>query len=55
MANHFLDEVSLTEQSSGSAMNISDQEEADPLRDTAMLIWDLDMIVPSDDLFESRE
>jgi hypothetical protein len=30
MANHFLDEVSLTEQSSNSAVNIIDQEEDDP-------------------------
>jgi hypothetical protein len=52
MANHFLDEVSLTEQSSSSATNIVDQEEADPPRDTAMLIWDPNVIVPSDDLFE---
>jgi hypothetical protein len=55
MANHFLDEVSLTEQSSSSTMNIVDQEEADPPRDTTMLIWDPDVIVPSDDLFEPRE
>jgi hypothetical protein len=29
-ANHFLDEVSLTEQPSSSAMNTVDQEEVDP-------------------------
>jgi hypothetical protein len=55
MANHFLDEVSLTKQSSSSTMNIDDQEEANPSRDTTMLIWDPDVIVPSDDLFEPRE
>jgi hypothetical protein len=55
MANHFLDKVSLTEQSSSSVMNIFDQEEIDPPQDTTMMIWDLDLIMPSDDLFESQE
>jgi hypothetical protein len=55
MANRFLDEVSLTEQPSGSVMNVVDQEENDPLEDTTMLIWDPDLIMPSDDLFESQE
>jgi hypothetical protein len=55
MANRFLDEVSLTEQPSSSVMNIVDQEEVDPPRDTTMLIWDPDLIMPSDDLFESRD
>jgi hypothetical protein len=55
MANRFLDEVSLTEQPSGSVMNVVDQEEIDPPEDTTMLIWDLDLIMPSDDLFESQE
>jgi hypothetical protein len=36
-------------------MNIVDQEEIDPPRDTTMLIWDPDLIMPSDDLFESQE
>jgi hypothetical protein len=55
MANQFLDEVSLTEQSSGSAMNIVDQEEVDPPEETTMLIWDPDLPMPSDDLFEVQE
>jgi hypothetical protein len=55
MANHFLDKVSLTEQSRSLAINILDQEEVDPPRDTTMLICDLDVITSSDDLFESRE
>jgi hypothetical protein len=55
MANRFLDEVSLTEQPSSSAINIFDQEEIDPPRDTTMLIWDPDLIMPSSDLFESQE
>jgi hypothetical protein len=55
MANRFLDEVSLTEQPSSSVMNIVDQEEIDPPQDTTMLIWDPDLIMPSDDLFESQE
>jgi hypothetical protein len=36
-------------------MNMADQEEVDPPRDTAMLIWDPDLIMPSNDLFESQE
>jgi len=55
MANHFLYEVSLIGQQSSSFMNIVDQEEFDPPWDTTMLIWDLDLIMPSDDLFESWE
>jgi hypothetical protein len=55
MANQFLDEVTLTEQLSSSVMNIADQEEIDPPRDIAMLIWDPDLIMPSDDLFKSQE
>jgi hypothetical protein len=53
MANQFLDEVSLTEQPSSLVMNIADQEEVDPPRDTTILIWDPNLIMPSDDLFES--
>jgi hypothetical protein len=53
MANWFLDEVFLTEHPSSSVMNIVAQEEVDPPRDTIMLIWDPDLIMPSDDLFES--
>jgi hypothetical protein len=55
MANRFLDEVSLTKQPSNSVMNVVDQEEIDPPEDTTMLIWDPDLIMPSDDLFESQE
>jgi hypothetical protein len=55
MANRFLDEVSLTEQPSISVMNMDDQEEVDPPRDTSMLIWDPNLIMPFDDIFESRE
>jgi len=55
MANQFLDEVSLTEQSSGSTMNIDDQEEVDPPEETTMLIWDIDLPIPFDDLFEVQE
>jgi hypothetical protein len=55
MANHFLDEVSLTEQSSGSTMNIVDQEEVDPLEETIMLLWDPDLPILFDDLFEVQE
>jgi hypothetical protein len=55
MANQFLDEVSLTEQSSSSAMNIFDQEEVDPPEETTMLIWDPDIPMPFDDLFVVQE
>jgi hypothetical protein len=36
-------------------MNIADQEEIDPPQDTTMLIWDLDLIIPFDDLFKPQE
>jgi ribonuclease HI len=36
-------------------MNIVDQEEVDPPQDTTMLIWDPNLIMPSDNLFESQE
>jgi hypothetical protein len=55
MANQFLDEVSLTKHSNSSVMNVVDQEEIDPPEDTTMLIWDPDLLMPSDDLFEIQE
>jgi hypothetical protein len=55
MANQFLDEVSLTEQSRSSVVNIFDQEKVDPPKEIAMLIWDLDLPMPFDDLFEVQE
>jgi hypothetical protein len=55
MDNRFLDEVSLTKQSSGSVMNIVDQEEVDPLEETTMLLWNPDLQMPYDDLFEVQE
>jgi hypothetical protein len=55
MANRFLYEVSLTEQSSGSVMNIVDQEEVDPPEETTMLIWDPGLPIPSNNLFEVQE
>jgi hypothetical protein len=55
MANQFLDEVSLTEQSSDSSRNIVDQEEVDPLEETTMMIWDPNLPMPSDDVFEVQE
>ena len=55
MSNQFLDEVPLTEQSSGSTTNIVDQEEFDPPEETTMLFWDSDLLMPSDDLFEVQE
>jgi len=35
-------------------MNVADQEEIDPPEDTTMHIWDPDLIMPFDDLFESQ-
>jgi hypothetical protein len=55
MAKLFLDEVSLTEQSSESTMNIADKEEVDPPEETTMLIWDPHLPMPFDDLFEVQE
>jgi hypothetical protein len=55
MAKWFLDEVSLTEQSSDSAVNIVDEEEVDTPEDIAMLIWDTDLPMPFDDLFVVQE
>jgi hypothetical protein len=55
MANRFLDEVSLTKQSNRSTMNIDDHKEIDPQEETTMLIWDLDLPMASDDLFEVQE
>ena len=36
-------------------MNVLDQEEIDPPKDTTMLILDHDLIMPSDDLFQVQE
>jgi hypothetical protein len=55
MSNRFLDEISLTEQSSGSMVNISDQEEVDPPVETTMLLWDPYLPMPSDDIFYVQE
>jgi hypothetical protein len=55
MDNQFLDEVSLTEQLSSLVMNVANQEEIDPPEDTTMFIWDPDLIMPSDDLFQVQE
>jgi hypothetical protein len=51
----FLNEVSLTEQPSSLVMNIADQKDIDPPKDTAMMIWDPDLIMPSNDLFQVQE
>jgi hypothetical protein len=51
MANQFLDDVSLTEQSNDSAVNIVYQEEVDLSDETTILLWDLDLPIPSDDIF----
>jgi hypothetical protein len=52
MSNQFLDKFSLTEQSSSSTMNIANKEEVDPSEETTMLLWDPDLPMPSDDIFE---
>jgi hypothetical protein len=55
MSNRFLDEVSLTEQSSSSTVNISNQEEVGPPEETTMLLWDVNLPMPSNDIFEVQE
>jgi hypothetical protein len=55
MANQFLDKVSLTEQSSNSTVNIVDQEEVYPPEETSMLLWDPELSISSNDLFELQE
>jgi hypothetical protein len=55
MANRFLDEVSLTEQSSRSVMNTIDQKEVYLPEETTMFIWDHDLPMPFDDLFKVQE
>ena len=36
-------------------MNVADQEDIDPPEDTTMLIWDTNLIMPYDDLFQVQE
>jgi hypothetical protein len=36
-------------------MNVVDQEDMDPPEYTPILIWDLELIIPSNDLFEVQE
>jgi len=36
-------------------VNIIDQEEDDPLEEKSMPLWDPDLLMPSDDLFEVQE
>jgi hypothetical protein len=55
MANQFLDNFSLTEKSSGSVVNIANQEEVEPPEETTMLLWDPDLLMPLDDVFEVHE
>jgi len=51
MASQFLDEVPLNKKSSGSMVNIFDQKEFDPPEETTMLLWDLELPMPYDDIF----
>jgi hypothetical protein len=55
MANWFLDEVSLTEQSSGSTVNIIDQDEVETSKEIAMFLWDHDLSMPPEEVFEVQE
>jgi hypothetical protein len=55
MANRFLDEFYLTKKSSDSTVNIVDQEEVDPPEEKTMLLWDPDLPMPFDDIFEIQE
>jgi hypothetical protein len=54
MANQFLDEVSLTKQPNSLVMNFFYQEKIDPPEDTTMLIWDPNLIMPSEE-FKFKE
>jgi len=51
-ANQFLDEVSLTKQSSGLAVNIANEKEVELSEETTIFLWDLDLSIPLDDVFE---
>jgi hypothetical protein len=55
MANRFLDEISLTEQSSSSTISIASQEEVEPSEETTMYLWDPNLLMPPDDVFEVQE
>jgi hypothetical protein len=55
ITNQFLDKASLTKQPSSSVMNVVDQEDIDPPEYTTMFIWDPELIMPFNDLFESQE
>jgi hypothetical protein len=52
MANRFLDEFSLTEQPSSSAINSIDQESQEPPEETTMLLWDSNHLMPFNDVAE---
>ena len=52
MANQFLDEFSLTEQSSSLAVNITDEEEVELSEETTIFLWDPNLSMPLDDVFE---
>jgi hypothetical protein len=52
MPNRFLDEFSLTEQPSGSAISVTDQESKEPLEETTMLLWDSNHPIPFNDIVE---
>jgi hypothetical protein len=52
MANRFLDECSLTEQPSGSTINVTDQESQEPPEETTMLLWDSNHPIPFNDVVE---
>jgi hypothetical protein len=52
MANCFLDELSLTEQPSSSEINFINQESQEPPKETIMLLWDSNHLMPFNDVVE---
>jgi hypothetical protein len=55
MENHFLDKVYLTDQSSDSIINIVDQEEVELPEEKTMFLWDPNLLLTSDDVFDIQE
>jgi hypothetical protein len=52
MANRFLDEYSLTEQPSSLTINVIDQESQEPPKETTILLWDSNHMMPFKDATE---
>jgi hypothetical protein len=55
MAKRFLDECSLTKQSSSLEINAIDQESQERTEDTTMPLWDSNHLMPFNDTVEVKE